>query len=283
MGTWDWFRNLPPWLTAKAADYTFISWAIAVALIYAFLVWALPAILHGNKINLDNKGGIYVGRDNTGSQTVIHGPVNITHAPQEYSPLYEAQLEELREIDNFIGKKDETELRTTFDFPDMLKFNIRFAKAKLISGSVSNAQLAEMDAFFAGGRANINTKYAKLTPQEHTAFYEPIPGKFGLLNISHTHVKNFTRLTELEASSMLPTDVKTVLHTFTEAIIKNVDLMFEVINERFSANQNNLLQTDEYGSPRYGAVTTEYARKFNSLRPKAEMVSLAIRKHLGVT
>jgi len=45
--------------------------------------------------------------------------------------LFDAQLKEIQTIDEFIGRKNEIELRDTFDFPDMLRFNILLARKDL--------------------------------------------------------------------------------------------------------------------------------------------------------
>src|SRR5437764_791126 len=42
--------------------------------------------------------------------------------------LMGSQIQEVRELQKFIGGKDESELRELFDFPAITKFNIRLAK-----------------------------------------------------------------------------------------------------------------------------------------------------------
>jgi hypothetical protein len=53
-----------------------------------------------------------------------------TPPPQEDKPkqLLESQIKSIQEIDAFIAAKDENDLRNTFDFPDILKYNILMVK-----------------------------------------------------------------------------------------------------------------------------------------------------------
>lgn len=198
-------------------------------------------------------------------------------------PLYAAQLGELREIDAFLGRKDEMGLRETFDFPRMFKFDVRMAQNQLIPGSVSPDKLRAIDVFFAGGKGQIDARFAKVSRTEADGIhYEAIPGRIGLLNLSKTYAASLSKLDEFIASATTPSDVKDALTEFRAAIVDDTTLMFDVINERFSENAQFLQHDDDYGSPLYGAVTNNYAQRFVQLRPKADKVTAAIRRYLKV-
>jgi hypothetical protein len=225
---------------------------------------------------------VYVGRDNSGVQTIYNGPVLTIH-PAENSALAEAQFAELRDIENFIGKKDERALRTVFDLPDMLNFNIRFAKNQIDASKTSQSECDEMNAFFMDGNAKISANYGKLSrPHGGAVLYEKIPGEIAMINVSKKHMDAFKKLQEMASSSLLPSDVITALQSLAKTIEDNCELMFEVFNERYSVNHNNLFKDDDPESTRHGAISSPYWEKFSPLKPKTEAISAAIKKHLGV-
>ena len=197
-------------------------------------------------------------------------------------PSDAAQLEQMREIDIFIGTKDENELRQTFDLQNMIKYNTLMAKGQLFPGSLSPKEGKEIDDFFAGGQAQIDVRYAKLTNVNNAARYERIPGKFGLINLSKKYAESLRRLNEFVASAMIPDDAKKALSDFRDTLVADTSLIFDVINDCFQTNPNQVFQNDTYGAPFYGSVVGAYAVRFLPLRTKADAVSSAIRKHLGV-
>jgi len=231
---------------------------------------------------IDNRGGAHVGGSNSGPQTVFNGPVHITHAPPT-TPLYEVQLQEFRDIDDFVGKKNEMPLRETFDIPDNVKYNILLAKQNIAPDKVSPERTAEINVFFKDGTGAINTKYAKLSrPHGNAVQYEKLDGKIGVINHSAKFNASMFKLQMFAASSTLPTDVKVALADMEKTIASNMELLLDVINERYSVNRNNLLHEDDPASTRYGAISSPYWEKFVHLRPKAEAISEAIRRHLEI-
>jgi len=202
--------------------------------------------------------------------------------PEIPASLYAAQLAELREIDAFIGNKDEMELRQTFDLPNMIRFNTLMAKGRLFVWGLTPEEGKKVDEFFAGGKAQIDIRYAKVTSVNNAAQYEPIPGKFGLMNLSKKYADNLKRLNEYVASATIPDDVKKALTDFRDTIVADTSLIFDVINGCFQENSAQVIQNDTYGAQFYGSVTGAYAGRFLALRPKADVVSAAIRKYLGV-
>jgi hypothetical protein len=205
-------------------------------------------------------------------------------AATTHAALYEVQLAELREIDKFVGIKNEWQLRDTFDFIDMIKFNIRFAKNMLFPNSVPAQQLQELDAFFAGGLGILNYQHGTWArrPDGGAANFVPFPGKVFALNQSAKQAEAVSRLHQYESSSTVPADVRERLKEFSATVDQNVTLMFEVINERTSKNKNNLLHDDDPSSDRLGVINNAYWAKFTNLEPKARAVNEAIRHHLDV-
>lgn len=195
--------------------------------------------------------------------------------------LFNAQLKELQELDDFIGKKDENALRETFDFYNILKFNIKIARRGLAPKLVTPEESDEIDKFFEGGRSIINLKYVKVDAND-PARMQLIPGKIGLLNISKKYIESRRLLVQFYSSSQLPVEIVNTLKDFDKAIKDNTNLMIEVLNERLADNIENIFGDDKDSSPCFNGTSRPYWSSFIQLRPKAEAVSIAIRDYLEV-
>jgi hypothetical protein len=62
------------------------------------------------------------------------------------------QILKMRDLQDFIGGKNESALRDLFDIPNMLKYNILFVRRDIAPDSLSASQKEEIDKFFLGGR-----------------------------------------------------------------------------------------------------------------------------------
>lgn len=125
--------------------------------------------------------------------------------------LTEAQLKFLQGIDEFIGEKDEIELRNTFDFSDILKYNLRFARRNLFPASVSRAQSEDIDRFFVGGRGRIDLRYARVTNVNNRAEVEWLPGRIGVINTSVKHNESRHKLLQIYSSAQTPASIAAAL------------------------------------------------------------------------
>jgi hypothetical protein len=56
-------------------------------------------------------------------------------------------MADIKAIDDFLGRKDENELRNEFDFPNMLEYNIRLQKRELARPMVSKEVSDDIDNF----------------------------------------------------------------------------------------------------------------------------------------
>jgi hypothetical protein len=194
--------------------------------------------------------------------------------PQTPAPLLETQLGQLKQLEEFIGVKSENSLRDTFDFPDMVRYNLLFGRRGVRPLSVSPALSAEIDAYFRGSQTKFDLRYARLVTLPGGApKIEPILGKVGAILLSATYLNSVKKLEEFEASSLLPYNVKTALKGFDKAVNDNVDIMFEVFTDvlfQDGHGEERLIGQDDVSSPYFGAMTRPYWARFTELRPKAD-------------
>ena len=206
------------------------------------------------------------------------------HELEEHVPssLFDAQLKEIQEIDNFVGRKSELDLRDTFDFPNMLKYNIVLAKNELAPLLSKAEDVAAMNKFFQGGQALTDVRFATLTVSNNAVRYERLPGKIGIINLSPKYVENRSALEKMASSSQLPQTIAGKLKEFDDIVQRNCIIMLEVLNDEVSKGINNIIDDSNYSSPYYGGASGAYWTKFVNLRPKAEEVSESIKSYLKV-
>lgn len=188
---------------------------------------------------------------------------------------------ELDEVNDFICKKDENELRSEFDFPAMLKYNVEFAKRNLAPNLIPAGESAAIDAFFLNGQARLDLRYANVKVINNRVNVDWIPGKIGVINTSKKYVDSRKTLSRLMSSAALPEDVTAALKLVDDAIEKNSVAMLESLNESLASDPRNILENDVYGTDHYGSASGLYWSRFIPLRPRADVVTLAVRKALG--
>jgi len=196
--------------------------------------------------------------------------------------VLEAQMKELAGLDEFIGKKDENDLRDTFDFPRILKYNIKFQIRELSQRLVSKEESGDIDNVFRDGQARIDMRYANIANVNNSVQVTHIPGKIGLINTTTKYVESRKMLAKYMSSTMIPNDVRTALVELDRTIEQNTTTIIEVLNEKLADNRNNILKEFDDKSYYRGGTSGYYWVKFIPLRPKVDSISHEIRKHLAI-
>jgi hypothetical protein len=99
--------------------------------------------------------------------------------------LLQAQIAAFDRVQQFFGGLDEAGLRSLFDFPNMLRFNILLTRRDLQKNGFPPDLSTEIDNYFKSGQGKISLRYAnvKATPSK-VAQVEWFPGKIGVINTS---------------------------------------------------------------------------------------------------
>jgi len=195
--------------------------------------------------------------------------------------LSDLQARELRELAKRIAHKGEIELRETFDFVGMLKYNIATIRRSLSQTSVP-PEMFHMTLFYEGGLQRIDKTFIKADHVNNRVVLTPIPGKFGVLHLSPTHIASRTLLTHYISSSELPTNVIDGLKRLDGAVDTNLTRMIESLNASLSEDRRNILLNDDPSSNWVGSATGRYWSHFIQLEPHAKDVNAEIRSALGV-
>jgi hypothetical protein len=194
--------------------------------------------------------------------------------------LSEAQLEEFRQIDDFLVKKTEMQLRETFDFPEMLKFNIRLARNFYWPRSVPPREQEEMAEFFKGGDAIMYKPFLDMHTAGDGLYMKGKPGKLYFSNTSKKCLDAKAILRSFFSSSTLPSSVVDALNDVSRAVESNIEMFPISLSESYALNQRNIRENDDPGSDRHSAAWNYYCGRFVHLKPKADAVGMAIRSVL---
>lgn len=207
----------------------------------------------------------------------------IARLEKQPSPVLKAQLEQFTEIANFITRKDEIELRQTFDLQRILQFSILNAKSEFAPSLMTESQYQDLANFRLGGHTLLGKKYVNQTlSPNYVDTITPQPGKIGIIMLSKEYVDSRKKLTILILSSELPSDVVLALKFFDKAIDDNTNLMLDSLNESLAANPNNIIYNDVCPSDFCGSAANSFWMKSILLRPKADQIVEAIRHSLQI-
>lgn len=187
----------------------------------------------------------------------------------------------LEDIDDFIASKDENGLREQFDFPDMLKYNILYARRNLFPKLVSLHQSEDIDRYFTGGQARIDTRYAKVSNVNNRADVEWIPGRIGVISTSAKYNTSRHHLAELYSSASTPAPVANALKDLDDVVEKNSTWMIESLNDSLSTDPRYISENDTAGSRFYGSASGAYWTKFTPLSSKGDTVRISLRVYLS--
>jgi hypothetical protein len=195
-------------------------------------------------------------------------------------PLLTAQLQEIKELEAFIGGKDEGQLWDMFDFPNMIRFNIMRAKACL--SALSDAEAAQCNAFFAsGGQGHLSLDYgASISRSAGGIIFHDNPSRLNILNTSGKFVKAMETLRSFQMSTRLPTKIKEAVGQLGGAVNDNIGILHQVINEEIEKNPDHILHESDPDSPNFAGASGAFLAKRVWLEPDQKAIISAIEEYL---
>jgi hypothetical protein len=206
-----------------------------------------------------------------------------TVSPSATPALSTFQVQQITDVQNFFGGRDETRLRELFDLPNLLRFNILFNARDLKGRKDFPVELSkQIDTFFEGGQGIVSVRYANLTvTPAKTVNVQWLPGKVGVINTSKKYIESKQKLAEFLASAYLPEKIQDKIRDFDKALSDNIEfIMFDVLNEKMS-NPAAFVFSEMQNSPFYGAINGEYWSRAIPLEPKLKALVQEMRTQLG--
>ncbi len=155
--------------------------------------------------------------------------------------LLEAQLKELTEIEELIGRQDEYYLREQFQLPEMLEHNVMYVISLFRREGGTTEERAEVDRFFAGGNLQVDLRFVRAGRMPGgTIMVFPRAGKICTIHLSEQYDERKARLGYFESSATMPASVRDSVRQFDATLDKDVNLIFDVLNDKYAEDPNNL-------------------------------------------
>lgn len=182
----------------------------------------------------------------------------------------------LNSINDFISKKDELELRDTFDFPSVVRDAILAAKIQLTTAAATQAERDMVARDMVDGQNVVYVRYVHMDGNNIT----PLQGKSGILHLTPKAVKAKKQLAIFYSSALTPIDVSDALKDLERAVVDNQEILMDTINESYAANP--LTISNALSCPKKDCMTVNnlFYSRFIQLQPKATAITSAMRKYI---
>jgi hypothetical protein len=202
------------------------------------------------------------------------------------SIVSKAQIDEINKLSDVIGYKDEGQLQSAFDFPNMVELNIQ-TEAFLLSKcqEVSKNTNCDPSAYVPpGGSMYVDTLIAGPTI-EHLGggwVLNTDLKRISWLIRTKKAVEIWRTMRGFEQSGLLPGIVIAAVKDFNIAVAENTDNLIRVLNMALQESPDNFLHATDTSSLRVSVINGTYFHSFNPLKPKADAIISSIRLSLSI-
>ncbi|MGH9495374.1 MAG: hypothetical protein ACRD3B_10280 [Candidatus Sulfotelmatobacter sp.] len=182
----------------------------------------------------------------------------------------------LDSIDDFISKKDEMELRDTFDIDTVTRDAILEAKMQLTPGSETQVERDTVARDMVNGQNVFYKRYVRMSGNN----ISPLPGKSEILHLTPKAIQARKQLAVFSSSALTPTDVANALNELEKAIADNQEILMDTINESYGANPATISKAFSCPTQECMAVNNLFYSRFIQLEPKAAAITSGMRKYM---
>jgi hypothetical protein len=188
----------------------------------------------------------------------------------------QAQFAKISEIESFFGGKDESGLRQVFDIPNILRKNI---DTQLVRMNFTKSG-RDKDFFYTNysdnGTVIFWAKADHFSIGPSGVHVEAGPKDVLFLVTTSKFQDAQSKLIGLLNSALVPDSIKVPLAAFQDVINKITELMMSILDERMHEDENYFIHNMDMGTPSYGVIVSDFARKTPHLKPQADLVLAAI-------
>jgi hypothetical protein len=192
--------------------------------------------------------------------------------------------QEINELMQFLGPREESQLENLFDFRNMADFNAQWAKKDKAPELVTKEEELVISKYLSGGGGLVDGRFGRLS-RAHEGVWdlEEEGSSIAKIATSKRYVENKNKLSQFSASPYLPSDaIRAAVKELDQTVQDDVLLLFDVLNEQLRRDPNNVFYNGDVSS-KYGNVTTSaYMRRVTPLKPKADKVAEAVRSYLKI-
>jgi hypothetical protein len=255
-----------------------------------WLLWlAWPCFVFASWTVIKRVKRVWVRRIAAGACIVVVGAglygmgiwLRITEASTP-DALFQAQLNELEQLEDFVGTKDESELREVFGLSKLLSVNLWIWRSAFAPNRYSSEELNAINAYIKSNIKQADTRFGVTSKEGSRLTFTANKGAVAVISLPQEYVTGRATLARFESSIKLPSTVRSALLELDQTITNNTSLLFDVMNEKVSQNPDNLIFDNDPHSRFFSSMTNTYWEKFTPLRPKTEKVVESTRIYLKV-
>ena len=188
----------------------------------------------------------------------------------------QAQFAKVTQLEEFLGSKDENDLRQTFDLQNIFQKNISTQIIRI--GFIKSGKEKEFlyNNYSDNGIFIFWAKEGHFTTGPSGVHVDAGPKDVLFLVTTAKFQAAQKKLIEFMNSALIPDSIKKEVVAFNKTINDDTELMMRVLDERMHEDENYFLRHMEMGTPYYGVIVSEYARRVIHLKPPADRVLSAI-------
>ena len=204
-----------------------------------------------------------------------------TQTEKQIPEVSQAQFSEMKQVADFLGRKNETDLRSEFDLESMLIRNINILRIKI--GFIRSGKWEEFNygPYLEGGPKNMiyRARTGQYSVGPSGVHIDAGPHDVVLLVETAKHQDAAAKMDGFINSPLLPEDVKIALKNFSHVMGEDVELMIDILDEKMHESEEFFLQVDAIDSPYHHVIQNEYAVRFKAIKPSSDRVLNAIATH----
>lgn len=204
--------------------------------------------------------------------------------PEASSPdaLFQAQLSELEQLENFIGTKNEMELREVFGFRKLLSVTLQIWRSGFAPDKYTPEEMKAIDTYIKSNVSEADTRFGVVSRKGNVPNFAVNKGAVAIITLPKEYVDGRAILVRFESSIKLPATVRSALLELDQTITNNTSLLFDVMNEKVSQNPDNLIFDGDPHSRFFSAISNAYWDRFTPLQPKTQKIIESTRIYLKV-
>jgi hypothetical protein len=195
-------------------------------------------------------------------------------------PVLSTQLEQLRELEKLFAGKNEVDLDTQFDFPNLEEMNIRMIRDRIIhvqkTGDKTNFDLTP---YINGGSELLATDIAGDTLVHTSAggVFRPDFSRVAMIVLTAKYLNALKQLNYYEDSITIPKDVVVAIKDLDATVQKNARTLLDTLDSALQENQEYFLDGQ---MPPMGVIHERFVHSQIELKPKVDAILNASRKYL---
>jgi hypothetical protein len=202
--------------------------------------------------------------------------------------ILDPQVGEIRRVIDFLGGKNEMELREQFDFPDVFRLNVAtYGNMQAACRDQSRQDSAECDIesyLPNGGDILVDARLAESAKDiinGVSQFRTSLTTIWGTVRTQKAR-QAISDASRFEKSALLPREILDAIKTFNLAVQANHNAMISFLNDALHESQQNFIDARSLNSAAYFSMINRYNKVFVPLEPKATTIIDVIRHYLGL-